>query len=158
MKLESVEMARLFEVSEVPDEDGFYNLGPFENAHPALDLNLEFDRCDIDNELEAVLDHFYGFSQSRIMSDGSIKIIGGGGLRIEITDDDCDDDGNIRIQINGHNVVIPDIREKINTIREESSYHILIDRDLTQYRWVVERSQGKILRGVVYFRSLNPTS
>ena len=120
-QLLTIETARLFAVSETPNAEALYGLEPFDSD----DFNKEFDFDNIDDELQALTDYLFD-----------------GGKHFQITEDHCDENGNVVIQSGGDNIEIPNVVERIEADPEKSTYYIVVDRQYTEYRWIVAVKQG----------------
>jgi len=125
-QLLKIETARLYAVSETPNAKALYGLEPFESD----DFNKKFDFDNIDDELKALTDYLFD-----------------GGEYFQITDEDYDENGNVSIQSGDDSIEIPDIVEKIETDPDRSTFYIVVDRQYTEYRWVVAEMQGTSYQG-----------
>ena len=120
MKIRKIEMMRLYAVSETPNRDGLYDILPFDGNES--DFNQEFERENLDAELDAMVDRFYG-----------------GGTYIEVDEtDDLETCGEcIRLQIGEERIEVPDILGKINADPDNSTTYLLVNRTLEEGCWVV---------------------
>jgi len=120
MKARAVHIVRLYAVSEAQNENGLYNLVPFDEKE--AEFNEEFEGDDLDNKLNALLISLYG-----------------GGFCVEIDEDTeletCGD--FIRIQVEEHRVEVPGIIDKINADSDSSKTYCLVDGALEDACFVV---------------------
>jgi len=122
-------MFRLFGVSESPNENGEYPLESFDNDA----FNEDIDADDLDESLTRLADATYGQ----------------GSRWYEVTDDSFDDNGKVCIEINDDDrLELQDITDKIDTDTEHSRFYILVDAQLSDYRWVVAEPKGAGLFGI----------
>jgi len=119
MKIRKIEMMRLHAVSETPNGNGMYDLVPFDFKEP--DFNQEFEREDINDELDALVKYYYG-----------------NGAWVEVDETDVETCGEfVRIQVGESLIEVPDILDKINSDPDISTTYLLVDRELTEGCFVV---------------------
>ena len=119
MRIRKIEMVRLYAVSETPNEAGQYDLVPFDFKEP--DFNQEFEQENLNDELDALVDHLYG---------------GGTWIEIDETTDHETCGEFLRIQIGEDCIEVPDILDKINSDPDDSIF-LLVDRALKDGCFVV---------------------
>jgi len=120
MKIRKIEMMRLYAVSETPNEEGLYDILPFDGNE--ADFNQEFERENLDDELDAMVDRFY---------DGGTYIKVDETIDLE-TCGEC-----IRLEIGDDRVEVLDILGKINADPDNSTPYLLVNRTLEEGCWVV---------------------
>jgi len=113
-------MIRLYAVSESPNEEGLYDILPFDGNE--ADFNQEFYQDELDEELDAMLDRFYG---------------GGAYIKVDETTDLETCGKCIRLQIGEDRIEVPDILGKINADPDNSTTYLLVNRALEEGCWVV---------------------
>lgn len=121
------EKYRLFQVADEVNEQGLYDLTPFDNEA----YNREFDIHDLNDELDGLSNYMYGGGQFFEIAD----VIEPGFL-IECID------GKIRIHYNDDVIKIRDITDQIDTDPDDSTFFILVSKDYSEYSWIVAVSQG----------------
>ena len=120
MKVRKIDMMRLYAVSETPNENGLYDLVPFDIEEP--DFNQEFEKEDIDEELNALVDCLYG---------------GGKWIKVDETTDVESKEGFHYIQVGNDLVEVPDVLDKISADPDNSTTYLLVNRELTEGAWIV---------------------
>ena len=119
MKIRKLDLIRLYAVSETPNENGLFDLVPFDFEEP--DFNSEFEREDLNNELDALAGHFYGDA-----------------TWVEVDETEAETCGEfLRIQIGEDRIEVPDILSKINADPDDSTIFLLVARTLEDGSWVV---------------------
>ena len=120
MKIRKLDLVRLYAVNEVANEDGHYDLVPFDGE--VSDFNKEFEQEDLDDELDSLLDHLYG-----------------GGSYIEVDENtDLEICGEcIRISVGGDYIEVPCNPDKINNDPDNSTIYLLVDQRLEDGCWIV---------------------
>ena len=110
------------------NDKGNYGLESFDTDC----FNESFDRGEIDEELNNLVEHLFD-----------------GGSHFQIDDEnDFNDDGNVRLEVGDETYIeIPDLRDKIDTDPDESTYYVLVDRDNSTFCWVVAEPCGTVFRG-----------
>ena len=120
MEIRKIEMMRLYAVSETPNENGLYDLVPFDIEEP--DFNQEFEKEDIGEELNALVDCLYG---------------GGKWIEVDETTDVEGKEGFHYIQVGNDLVEVPDVLDKISADPDNSTTYLLVNRELTEGAWIV---------------------
>ena len=127
MFLTETKIVRLYAVSECPDDDGKFELMPFQWD----EFNREFDENCLDDELNSLCEYLYD-----------------GARYFEITKELCGNDESIPIQIDGEvKFVIRDIVGKIDSDFDRSEYYIFVNKECTEYCWVVAEMQETVYSG-----------
>ena len=124
MKIKKIEMTRLYALSGVLNENGLYDLIPFDENGAAF--NEEFEEGSLHDKLNALLAHLYG-----------------GGFYLDVDETDLADCGIetrgdfLRVQVGDETIEVPDVTDKINADSDESTTYLLVDRSLENANFVV---------------------
>ena len=121
-KIETTIM-RLYAVSETPNEDGMYNIIPFDTKE--IDFNKRFEQAYLDYELYALVNSFYRGGTYTQIGERSKT----GGIW-----------GELFISIGEGYIWLPDIFDRLKTdplYSSISAIYLLADRGLKNWRFVV---------------------
>jgi len=132
MEIRKIDLMRLYAVSETANENGRYDIVPFDfqpdfkpDFNPDFtrpDFNHEFEKEDLNAVLDALVDYIYG-----------------GGTYTEVDETaDIETCGEfVRIQVGESLIEVPDVLDKVSNDPDTSTTYLLVNRELTEGCWIV---------------------
>ena len=137
MELVKKERCELYDLSEIQIEGvRHYKRAPFPDdlSNTYESFNGDFNEDELDNVLCNLTEATYGEDNYSFY--------------IEITDDTVRDNGNLRITIkNDERLEIQDITPRILDLSKDTRLFILVNEQLTEYKWVVADPKGTVYLG-----------
>lgn len=131
MQMVKHEKFRLYDLTEIQIEGCRHiEYAPFSDDLNAF--NEAIDADDLNETLNELAEAIYG-QCSRWF---------------EIIDDSYDGEGKFRIELNDDDYIeIQDIIDMISVFAEHTLFYILVDAQLTEYRWIVVVPKGTVYSG-----------